>query len=195
MKSLLFQSKYTLKESFDLFLVCAFPIHIWALLMAFRDFSWVAERTRIWDAIGLVAYALLIALLESIGVFILVLLLAWLLPTYWQSSKRIALTGSLFLILSAWAMLGQGYFLMQNPLPEGLFTLLAASEHPARILAAIILPLITLSVAIPALLIYKSSKILEGVLQFFERLTLLSIFYLLLDAMGIVVLIVRSLTQ
>jgi len=195
LKSLLFQSKYTLKESFDLFLVCAFPIHIWALLMAFRDFSWVAERTRIWDAIGLVAYALLIALLESIGVFILVLLLAWLLPTYWQSSKRIALTGSLFLILSAWAMLGQGYFLMQNPLPEGLFTLLAASEHPARILAAIILPLITLSVAIPALLIYKSSKILEGVLQFFERLTLLSIFYLLLDAMGIVVLIVRSLTQ
>ena len=195
MKPLLFRSKYTLRESFDLFLVCVFPIHFWAFLMAFRDFSWVAERTRIWDAVGLVAYALLIALLESIGVFIFVLLLAWLLPTYWQSSKRIALTGSLFLVVSAWAMFGQGYFLIQNPLPEGLFTLLATSKHPARILAAIILPLITLSAVIPALLIYKSSKILEGVLQFFERLTLLSIFYLFLDAMGIAILIVRSLTQ
>lgn len=195
MKPWLFQPKYTWGERFRLFLVCAFPVHVWALLMAFRDFSWVAERTRVWDAVGLLAYALLIALLESVGVFLPVLFLAWLLPVRWHSGQRIALTGTLFLVVSVWAMLGQGYFLVQNPLPESLFNLLSASEHPMRILAAVILPLIALSAAIPAFLILKSRKFLEGVLQFFERLTLLSTFYLLLDVIGIVILVIRSLTQ
>jgi len=45
-----------------LFLISAFPLHVWTLLLAFRDFSWLTERTNLWDAIGVLSYGLIYAL-------------------------------------------------------------------------------------------------------------------------------------
>ena len=37
---------YTAGSLFQLFSVCAFPIHLWSLVMAFRDLAWVSARTQ-----------------------------------------------------------------------------------------------------------------------------------------------------
>ena len=112
-----------------LFLVCAFPFHLWTIILAFRDFSWVAERTNAWDAIGVAAYGMLFALFEGLVVFLVAVLLGFLVPRIWNE-KRIALLSVLVLITALWAMMGQLYFLWNIPFPEGLIRFLAGSDHP-----------------------------------------------------------------
>ena len=70
-----FANRYSRQGLGSLFLTCAFPLHFWALLMAFRDISWVAERTNLWDAIGVLGYGLVFALVESILIFLVLALL------------------------------------------------------------------------------------------------------------------------
>lgn len=160
--------------------------------MVFMDFSWVAERTTTWDAIGLVAYALLIALLETLGVFIVVALLGLLLPANWASEKRTALVGVLFLILSLWAMIGQLYFVSGYSLPPEILKRLGQSGHPVRILLSILTPLVALSLAMPVWSILRSDKAVRMSRQIFERLTVPSLFYLFFDLLGILIVFIRS---
>lgn len=46
--------------------MCAFSLHLWALILIFRDVSWVAERINMWDAIGVASYGLVLAFIESL---------------------------------------------------------------------------------------------------------------------------------
>src|SRR3972149_6026554 len=48
--------QYSKKGLWTLFLMCAFPLHVWAFILSFMDFSWVAERTNTWDALGVISY-------------------------------------------------------------------------------------------------------------------------------------------
>src|SRR5512141_1446140 len=73
-----FTGRYTRQGLWSLFLMCAFPLHVWALILAFRDVSWVTERTNSWDAVGVVAYGLLFTLVESVLVFGIMTLLGFL---------------------------------------------------------------------------------------------------------------------
>ena len=188
-----FIRKYNALGLFQLFAVTAFPVHLWALLMAFRDVSWVAERTRAADAVGVVAYALLFALLETAAVFILLLVLDFLLPASWKMEKRNALLGSLLLVVSLWAMLGQLYFLRGASLGGLVLAFLVGSDHPLRVILAVEVPLVIISVALPALAILRSKKFLNVVIDLFDRVMILSALYLLFDLIGIVFVIVRNL--
>ncbi len=189
------KSKYSPGNLYRLFALCAFPIHAWTLILVFMDFSWVAERTRLWDAFGLVSYALLIALLETAAVFFVILLLDLLLPEKWGSDRNIALLGTSFLVTVLWGMLGQGYFLAQKPMPELLFELLANAEHPMWIIMGVLLPTLFLSSFVPLFLILKYNHIKESVIRFFDRIIILSSFYLIFDFLGIIIIIIRGVTS
>ena len=65
--------RYSKQGLWNLFLICAFPLHVWTIILAFRDFSWVTERTNSWDALGVVSYGLIFALIESVAVFLVAL--------------------------------------------------------------------------------------------------------------------------
>jgi len=187
-------SGYTFTGLFQLFLVCAFPIHAWAILMAFRDFSWVSERTRIWDGIGLLAYALTYSLMETIGIFLLLLLLSLFMPKRWDANRRVAFLGCLFLVAAVWGILGQLYSYFGEPVPQPVVDFLVRSGHPIRIIWGVLLPLIALSAGLPAIAIAGRDKAMDGVMGFFERISLLSLFYIILDVAGIIIILIRSVT-
>lgn len=176
-----------------MFLICAFPIHLWTLILVMRDASWISERTTAWDAVGVGAYGLVLAFLESLVVFLLLLLLGGLIGSTWRE-KRVALLGGLVLVASAWAIFAQLYFLNGMAAPPALVHTLAGTTRPLRWLYAL------MSVAIAPTLLLPTGLILwsKGFNRFFngllERISLLSALYLALDGVGLVIVLLRNLT-
>ena len=186
-------SQYSRQGLWTLFLMCAFPLHFWTLLLAFRDISWVSERTNIWDAIGVVSYGLFFAFLESVAIFVIVALLGLLLPKKWDLNRRISLLAFLILITAVWAMISQLLFIWNVSLPAGAIEYLRNSDHPVRITYAVLLMVITPTVLLPAYSLVRTSKAVVVMQNLMERLSLLTMFYLFFDALGVIVILVRNL--
>jgi hypothetical protein len=175
----------------SLFLMCAFPLHFWTLLLAFGDISWLTERSNFWDAIGVVSYGMVFAFIESGIVFMVAVLLGFLVPRRWKD-RRAALLGILVLITALWGMAGQLYFPLKIPLPEQIIQVLVHSAHPVRVIYLALLPVVFLTVAVPTYFILQSDRIFKIVQDFIERVTLLTMFYLFLSFIGLVIVIVRN---
>ena len=186
-------SYYTRSGLWSLFLICAFPTHLWTIILALRDFSWVAERTNTWDAIGEVSYGLVFAFLESVVIFLAVALLGFLVPRHWDERRRIALLSALVLVAALWAMVGQLYFLWNLSLPGQVILLLSRSSHLLRVLYALALVLVVPTVLVPAWLVLRSEHFLRFVNGLAERLALLASLYLVFDAIGLLVILIRNL--
>ena len=184
--------RYSKQGLWSLFLICAFPLHVWTIILAFRDFSWVTERTNSWDALGVVSYGLIFAFIESVVVFLITILLGFLTSKKWSEDRRIALMGILVFVASLWAMVSYLYFLLGVSIPGEAILFLANLAHPLRFLYVVSLILIIPTVALPAYFVLKSEKFLKGVQGFFERLSLLTLFYLFFDFVGLVIVIIRN---
>jgi hypothetical protein len=185
--------RYSKKGLWTLFLICAFPIHVWTIILAFRDFSWVSERTNAWDAVGVISYGLLFALIESVVVFLTAGLLGFLVSKKWEESQRVALLSTLVLITSLWAMASYLFFLMRVSIPGGMILFVAGLKHPLRFLYAVSTAFAGISVVLPTYLILRSDKFLQGIKSLSERLSLLTMFYLFFDFVGVIIVIVRNL--
>ncbi|OGO63981.1 MAG: hypothetical protein A2Z45_10870 [Chloroflexi bacterium RBG_19FT_COMBO_55_16] len=185
--------RYSRQGLWSLFLMCAFPLHVWTIILAFRDFSWVTERTNAWDAIGVISYGMVFALIESLAVFLVAVLLGFMVSRKFDEGRRIALLSVLVLITALWAMASQLYFLWGISLPEQMMRFLAQSGHPVRVLYAASLALVLPTVLIPAFLVLKSNKVFNFVRELTERLSLLTMFYLVLDVGGLVIVLIRNL--
>ena len=185
--------RYSRQGLWSLFLMCAFPLHVWTIILAFRDFSWVTERTNAWDAIGVISYGMVFALIESLAVFLVAVLLGFMVSRKFDEGQRIALLSVLVLITALWAMASQLYFLWGISLPEQMMRFLAQSGHPVRVLYAASLALVLPTVLIPAFLVLKSNKVFNFVRELTERLSLLTMFYLVLDVGGLVIVLIRNL--
>ena len=175
--------------------MAAFPTHVWTILLFLKDFSFLAERTNAWNAVGVGAYGLLAALVESLSVFILALLAGLFISSFWDENRRVSLLSALILIAGLWAILGQ--FISgsnpQLPIPANLTGWIAGSPHPVWILTGLFLPWIALTTAVPTWFILKSDKTLRFFKNMIKRLSLLSAFYLLLDLAGLIIVILRNL--
>lgn len=187
------RQRYTRQGLWSLFLVCAFPLHLWTLLMAFRDISWLTERTNARDAIGVVSYGMLFAFAESVVVFGLVALLGFFTPPRWTPQRRIAFLSLLLLITAGWAMIAQLLFMWNVSLPAWAVDFLRGSSHPFRILYAGSLALVAPTVVLPVYAFIRSRKAAGFMQNLIERLSLLAAFYLFLDVLAIVVIIFRNL--
>lgn len=188
-----FTQRYSKQGLWSLFLMCAFPLHFWTLILVFRDIQWMTERTNFWDALGVASYAMVFAFLESLLLFLILTLFGFLVPTRWTRETRIALLSVLFLILSIWAMLSQLYFLAAVQTPGWFIFLMARTGHPVRILYALALILVTPTLALPAWFALRSEKFLKSVNSLIERLSLLSGLYLFFDVVGLIIVIIRNL--
>lgn len=184
--------RYSKQGLWSLFLICAFPLHVWTIILAFRDFSWVTERTNSWDALGVVSYGLIFAFIESVVVFLVAILLGFLISKKWSEDRRITLMGILVFIASLWAMVSYLYFMLGWALSGETILFFAGLAHPLRFLYAISLALVAPTVALPAYFVLRSEKFLKGVQGFFERLSLLTLFYLFFDFVGLVIVIIRN---
>ncbi len=183
---------YSRQGLWTLFLLCAFPLHAWTLILAFRDISWLTERTNAWDAVGVVSYGLVFAFLESVIIFLVAVLLGYLASGRWNQERRIALLAVLVLISALWAMLGQLYFLLEAPLPGAFIAFMVQTEHPLRVLYGAALAVVTLTFLIPALLVLRSDRVFHFVRGMIDRLSILTMFYLFFDVVGLIIVIIRN---
>ena len=188
------EKRYTRQGLISLFLICAFPLHAWTIILVLRDLSWVAERTNIWDAVGVGAYGLVFAFFESLIVFAVFTLFGFFTPRRWTVDKRIAFLSLLVLLLSAWAIVSQLLFLWNISLPFSVLQSLIRSGHPVRILYAVSLSIVTLSVGVPVYLFMRSDQFIRSFQGLCERLSLLTGFYLFLDLAGLVIVIIRNIS-
>jgi hypothetical protein len=179
-------------DIFKLFLVCAFPIHVWSIFMFLRDFDWISERTNAWDAVGVGSYALLLALIESLIIFLIIFGLSFLVHKTWDIETRLAIMTVLVFFASMWAALTQAFFLLGGVLPESVFNFLVESGHPFRYLYGTIGGLVIITIGGPVILLLQSEKLVKGTIALIERIILLSGLYLFLDLVGIVIVIIRN---
>ena len=186
------QNIYTRQGLWSLFLVCAFPLHLWTLILAFQDVEWVTERTNAWDAVGVIAYGMLFALMESLIIFLIVALLGFLTPKHWNADKRIAFLSLLFLIAALWGMMGQLFFLWHINLPAQIIHILARTEHPLRWLYAGSLAIVIPTVTLPVYSFMHSDKVFLFMQELISRLTLLTTLYLFFDALGLILVVIRN---
>jgi len=184
--------QYSKQGLWSLFLVCAFPLHLWTIILAFRDFSWVSERTNSWDAVGVLSYGLIFAFIESVVVFLVTLLLGFLISKKWEEDRRNALLGNLVLIASLWAMASYLYFIVQVSISGQTIDFFVSLKHPLRFLYAISLAFVGTTVTLPTYFILRSEKFLQFIKGLFERLSLLTVFYLFFDLIGLIIVIVRN---
>ena len=184
--------RYSKQELWSLFLTCAFPLHLWTLILAFRDISWVTERTNAWDAVGVASYGMVFAFVESLLVFVVVALLGLLLPKHWESNRRLAFLSLLFLITAIWAIISQLLFIWNIDLPPQAMLFLARSGHPLRWLYGGSYIVVFLTVLLPVYSFLRSNKLSLLILEFNDRISLLTMFYLLFDLVGLIIVIIRN---
>lgn len=184
--------RYSKRDVRLLFLMCALPLHIWTMVLASRDVSWVTDRTNAWDAVGVFAYGLLFALFESLLVFLVMALMGLLLPGRLDRQKRLNLLTVLVIMASLWAIAEQLFFLLDGRLPAPFITFLLGSGHPLRTLYLVIIALLVITILVPVVLVHRSGKAAAFVQALIERLSLLAMFYLLLDVVAIVIVVARN---
>ena len=184
--------RYTRQGLWSLFLMCAFPLHAWTLILAFRDISWLTDRTNAWDAVGVTSYGLVFAFIESLLFFAVMALLGYLVPGRWDADRRVALLTVLALVASMWAMLEQLFFLIGTGWPGWFVGFLVSNGHPARIFIALLVGVVGLTVLLPTVFVVRSERAYRAVRGLIERLSILTIFYLVLDVIGLAIVIVRN---
>ena len=187
-----FTERYSRQGLWSLFLMCAFPIHAWAIILAFRDLSWLTERTNAWDAVGVFSYGMIFAFIESTLLFGVLVLLGLLIPKSWKEDRRIGLLAILFLILSLWAMISQLYFLAGMSPASWFVQLLLRNAHPLRALYVIAFLVVLPSFLIPAYLLTRAAQAPAFLRELIDRLSLLTTLYLFFDVLGLVVVLFRN---
>lgn len=184
---------FTKQGFWTLFLMAAFPTHVWTILLILQDFSWVSSRTNEWDAVGVGAYGLIVAFVESVFVFAIALLLSFLISRTWNADKRITSLSVLIFGVAMWAILNQLYFLLDFSIPDILFQILINDAHPLRILYGLCSVLIIVTVFPPFYLVLKSEKVFAFFQIIIERLSLLTTIYLILDIGALIIVVIRNL--
>ena len=184
--------QYSKQGLWSLFLICAFPLHIWTIILALRDFSWVSERTNSWDAVGVLSYGLIFAFIESVTVFLVTLLLGFLISKKWSEDRRNALLGNLVLIVCLWAIADYLFFILDTSVPGQTIDFLVNLKHPLRFLYGVGLAFAGLTVTLPTYFILRSDKFLGFIKGLFERLSLLAQIYLFFDFIGLIIVIIRN---
>lgn len=183
---------YSRQNLWMLFLVCAFPLHLWALLMAFRDISWLSARTNFGDALGVISYGMIFALAESVLIFMPVLLCGFLVPKEWGRERRLAVIAAMILILSAWAIFSQIYAMRGWDIPWAWYEFLIGSAHPLRIIYAVVLGGLLPGIIFPIFTVYRNEKSLKSFLDAMDRISLLTTFYLFIDFLALMVVVFRN---
>lgn len=184
--------RYSKQGLLTLFLICSLPLHLWTLLLSFRDVSWISERTNYWDAVGVISYGLIFAFVESLVVFLFFAALGYFISTKWSESKRVTLLCVLAMVLALWAFYNQAYFVWSLSFQISFPAFIARQSHPLRFLYAFALTAVFLSVITPVLLILRSENFFKSMQSIMDRFVVLAAFYIFLDFLALIVIVIRN---
>jgi hypothetical protein len=166
----------------DLFLsfgAAAFPIHVWAIINLLMIFpAWMLRMT-LWELAGAIGYPLSAALLESLLLWLVLVIIGYILPRKLFADRFAAQSALLAWLLSGLAMLLHYKF--------GIVLQWGTGQV---ILAALLVTAFTVLI----LWSVKRFGKLEGWIKIAaQRLALLSYIYVFFDLIGLVVVILRNL--
>jgi hypothetical protein len=184
------KSRLDLKSFFRLFLLAAFPIHLWSLLMIFRDVEFLSERTNMWDAVGISGYTLLIALIESLLAALILLGVISILPGKWAEGQRFSIISSLYMILAGASIVDMAFHAFSKARISQQY--LHGLETYPSLTYGLIAGAVLLFCVLVTGLILRSKKVENLLTEFYDRIMLLSYLYLALDMVGIALVIVRN---
>ena len=100
----MFKQPFSKQDLYKLFAVCAFPIHLWTILMWFQQVTQIYKRTNLWDAFGVGAYEMTYALFETAVIFAVVWVISLILPKRLKGENLLAQMSVSVLVVSLWAI-------------------------------------------------------------------------------------------
>lgn len=183
---------FSKKELRLLFLVCVFPIHLWAIIIIFRDLEYILFKTDLWYVAGYSGYILAFALIESCLYFIFMFLLGHLFPKKLkQNGKAFTITCALALIFSFWATGDQVFYMLVKSPPAFFSWIMLRIPYHQTLAFSFLIFMIIVSFIAPIWIIIKSSNGQNTANLVIERISLLSIFYLMIDFLPIMAAVIR----
>ena len=162
-----------------IFAVCIIPVHVWLIINVLREVpAWILRLTT-WDLVGVLAYSLVFALVESTLVFLGVLLLGIIIPVRFIRGKAIALSTVLLFLTSTWF----GFLHYNNQIIER-----------RQVIPFVLWGISYVLVLLIAYFLIQRKQKLEALLNdFVKRLAVLSFIYFLMDIVSIVIIGIRNL--
>ena len=165
---------------FQLFLVCSFPVHVWAYINLLNDMPSIQLEMGTWRILGVASYVLVFAFFESLFVFALIFLVSILLPEKIFGIKFVYV-GSLFIFAATIP------FLFIHLYSQWEIKSLSFEYWSA------LWTLIGLAFFVFALYWLNRSLKFQAILQsVIESLAVLSLFYISLDVLGFFLIILRN---
>ena len=171
-------------EVWTLFLVCVFPIHAWAVLMFLHEVPSYLLRMDLWDALGIFAYSQVFAFFESLIVVGAILFVCLALPSYFFRVKLVPLGAVFFLLSFVW--LSPVHYQTQ------ILTWLNWDMTIYQIGVALWIISYFLVVGGGVVLVFRKPSVEKGVNGFIERLVVLSVLYVLIDAISFLIVVYRN---
>lgn len=164
---------------FLIFVAAVFPIHVWVIFNGLRAVpSWLKSLS-LWDLAGALGYMQFSALIESIFVVAGLVLFAIILPEK-IFRKRFVSQGTVLILLGAiWALL-----MHYKGDDWDLWTKMGLLKSLGFLVVLIILASIFVAIS------EKAGKTITTIVK---RLTPLAMFYIVMDLLGLLIIIVRNL--
>ena len=164
------------KKLFWLFLICVFPIHFWAFLILIYNLSWLL-RSGLWFMFGVFSYQLLLAFSEALLIFFILVFLSLLLPKSWSENEKILFLGNLLWV--GWIGLVIVQYLSPNSMEFEKILLIAG--------------VITFALFISTqYFCFRNNEIASLHLEIFDRIQVMSIFFLGCDGLGSIFMVIRN---
>lgn len=186
-------SRISLSYFFKTFLIVGFPLHVWALLMVFRDLEFVSERTEMWDAVGYAGYTLMFTMVESLLLAVVVWVISLLFPRNWSNSRALSVSGSAFTVIAGASIIDMAFHAFNQPRISRQY--LYGLENFTTLTYALIAAAVVVGIAVSVLLILKTKWGEKAFVEKFDRIILLGYFYLLVDLAEIVIVILRNVSE
>ena len=163
-------NKFNRGDLFKLFLIVAFPLHVWTIIMTLRDVGWVAESRTVSGAVGFSAYVLTYTLVESLALFAAMLLLGLLISKTWSKDQRLVSLGLVAIILSGWSIIEQMILVLLHERVVRFFSGLSVLGTTPWVGFTALGILVSLTFALPVYFVLRSEKFSRSMLSIFERL-------------------------
>ena len=184
------KTRFDRADWIQLFLVCGFPIQFWALFSSLRDFTWLIGQVGLWDGIGFLSYVLIYAFIDTFLLFFIVATVSFLTPKSWQIEYRFTWLAWLGFSIAILSLVDQ--ILVSNIYVRWVEGFLDWLPFPVWSLLEFSLGIIILTIIFPQITLKKNFKILDGLYSFLDKVATLSIFYIILDGFGFVVVLIRT---
>lgn len=173
------------------FLLCTIPVHLWTILVLFRDVEWVLRDFNFGIFLGYVGFALTFAFFESLVVLAALLLIGLTISRKWSPAQVTALHFVALAVISIWAVANQVFFiLLENPFTWFEWILLRLPNRQTLAYNLLVF-LVVSSAVVPIALVLRWEHIAAALSRTVDRLAVLAYFYLGLDVIGLLIVIVR----